>query len=279
MQWLRQLLQRHKPQIPEPLWRDCVARLPFVQRLTPEERTRLKKLSEGVLAAKSMTGAGGLELSDEIAVLIAMQAALLVLNLSLDLYDDMPGVVVYPSAFIVPQKMTDPVGVVHEWREPLAGEAVQGGGMVILSWEDVEQGHAGFSGRNVVIHEFAHKIDMLRGHPNGCPPFLAAHHQGMDPQRWQTAFSAAYDDFVRRVDALDHRLPPDFDDDNPDHAAHYDALFERLPMDPYGATNPAEFFAVASEVFFVQPGPLASDYPEIYRLLSQYYRQDPLPFA
>jgi Mlc titration factor MtfA (ptsG expression regulator) len=278
MQWLRQLLQRHKPQIPEPLWRDCLARLPFAQRLDAGELARLKQLSERLLAAKTMTGAGGLELSDEIATLVAMQAALLVLNLTLDLYDDMPGVVVYPSAFIVPQKMTDRIGVVHEWREPLAGEAVQAGGAVILSWEDVEQGHARTS-RNVVIHEFAHKIDMLRGHPNGYPPFLAAFHRELDPLRWQRAFTAAYDDFVRRVDALDRRLPHDFDDDNPEHAARYDAMFDVLPMDPYGATNPAEFFAVASEVFFVQPQPLAADYPEIYRLLAQYYRQDPLGSA
>jgi Mlc titration factor MtfA (ptsG expression regulator) len=275
MQWLRQLLQRHKPQIPEPLWRDCLARLPYLDRLNADERSRLKQLSERLLAAKTMTGAAGLELTDEIAALIAIQAALLVLNLTLDLYDDMPGVVVYPSAFIVPQKMTDHTGVVHEWREPLAGEAVQAGGAVILSWEDVEPGPA-LSGRNVVIHEFAHKIDMLRGHPNGYPPFLAAFHTGLDARRWQTAFSAAYEDFVRRVDALDRRLPRNFNDDNPDHAAHYDALFEALPMDPYGATNPAEFFAVASEVFFVQPEPLAADYPEVYRLLAQYYRQDPL---
>jgi len=275
MQWLRQLLQRHRPQIPEPLWRDCVARLPFLHRLTTQELARLKQLSERLLAAKSMTGAADLELTDEIAALVAMQAALLVLNLTLDLYRDMTGVVVYPAAFIVPQKITDHSGVVHEWREPLAGEAVQAGGAVILSWEDVEPGPVP-SSRNVVIHEFAHKIDMLRGHPNGYPPFLAAYHRGLDARRWQQAFSAAYDDFTRRVDALDRRLPHDYDDDNPEHAARYDTLFDVLPMDPYGATNPAEFFAVASEVFFVQPQPLASDYPEVYRLLAQYYRQDPL---
>jgi Mlc titration factor MtfA (ptsG expression regulator) len=279
MQWLRHLFRRHRPRIPEPLWRQCVDQLPFVRRLTPADLDRLKQIAERLLTVKTMTGADGFELTDEIAVLIAMQAALLVLNLTLDLYDDMPGIVVYPSAFIVSQKMTDPTGVVHEWREPLAGEAVQAGGAVILSWEDVAQGHNMGGGRNVVIHEFAHKIDMLDSHPNGYPPFLAAYHRNINRHYWQQAFSAAFDDFVRRVERLDHRLPPDYDEENPDHAAHFDQVFQALPMDPYGATNPAEFFAVASEVFFVQTGPLAADYPQVYRLLADYYRQDPLTAA
>jgi Mlc titration factor MtfA (ptsG expression regulator) len=132
------------------------------------------------------------------------------------------------------------------------------------------------AGCNVVIHEFAHKIDMVRGDANGYPPFLAAYHQGLAPERWQRGFTAAYADFRDRVDALERSLPPDFDPDDEADAAYYDELAQALPLDPYAAHNPAEFFAVASEAFFVQPGPLAADYPEIYRLLAQYYRQDPL---
>lgn len=274
MQWLRQLFHRHQPRIPEPLWLACSARLPFVQRLPAHDLERLKRLCETLLARKSFTGAGGLELTDEIAVLIAMQASLPVLNLTLDLYADMAGVIVYPSEFIVPHAETDEAGVLHEWHAPVSGEAVDAGGAVILSWEDVED--SGAPGYNVVIHEFAHKIDMSDGTANGCPRFLAAYHAGIDAHLWQQTFSAAYDDFTARVEALDSRLPDDFDADDPQHAMLYDELFAGLPLDPYAAGHPAEFFAVASEAFFVLPAPLAAAYPQAYRLLAQYYRQDQL---
>lgn len=279
MEWLNHLLHRKKPQIPDALWLACVAQLPFLQRLSASELVRLKSLSETMLAAKPVTGAGGLELTDEIAVVIAMQACLPVLNLTLDLYDDMAGVIVYPSTFIVPISEVDEAGVVHEWQEPLSGEAVHAGGAVVLSWEDVENGHGFDAGHNVVIHEFAHKIDMARGTANGFPPFLAACHRDIDPQKWQQEFSSAYTDFTKRVDALDRQLPDDFDPDNSIDARHYDALFATLPLDPYAARHPAEFFAVASESFFVLPQTLASGYPEIYALLARYYRQDPLARA
>jgi MtfA peptidase len=197
-----------------------------------------------------------------------------VLNLSLDLYKDMAGIIVYPSAFIVPQREMDEAGVMHEWQAPVAGEALDAGGAVVLSWEDVEDIDA--PGFNVVIHEFAHKIDMGDGMANGCPPFLAAYHDGISPQAWQQAFTAAYDDFSRRVDALERLLPPDFDENNVFHADIYDELCAKLPLDPYAANHPAEFFAVASEAFFVLPQPLFDAYPKVYRLLALYYRQDPM---
>lgn len=279
MQWLRQLFHCNKLRIPDALWRDCLARLAFLNNLPASDRTRLKVLSETLLATKTITGAGGLELTDDIAVLIAVQACLPVLNLTLDLYDDMAGIIVYPSAFIVPHSEMDEAGVVHEWREPLSGEALSAGGAVVLSWEDVEGIPSFAAGHNVVIHEFAHKIDMGRGAANGLPPFLAACHRDMQVADWQQAFSAAYADFTSRVQALEQRLPDDFNPDNPADAAHYDALFAALPMDPYASRHPAEFFAVASEVFFVLPQPLACDYPQVYRLLARYYRQDPLARA
>jgi len=274
MQWLRQLFSRSKPQIPDALWQNCLARLPFLAHLPSADQERLKSLCEDLLYRKTFTGAAGFKLSDEVAVLIATQAALPVLNLTLDLYDDMAGIIVYPSAFVIPQSEMDEAGVVHEWHEPASGEAVHAGGAVVLSWEDAQESDA--PGYNVVIHEFVHKIDMHNGAANGCPPFLAAYHKGISPSHWQRAFSLAYEDFTRRVDALDAQLPEDFDEDNCDHAERYDALFSELPLDPYAARHPAEFFAVASEALFVLPQPLAEDYPEIYRLLSLYYRQDPL---
>ena len=276
MQWLRQLFGRSAPSIPDALWQACTARLPFLQRLPTEDLARLKHHAETLLASKGISGAGGLELSDEIAVLIAAQASLLTLNLTPELYKDIAGIIVYPSEFIVRQSEVDEAGVVHEWQEPVSGEAIQAGGAVVLSWEDVESGEDFVPGYNVVIHEFAHKIDMLRGDANGCPPLLAAYHQGLDVRIWQQVFATAYTDFADRVEAVESRLPDPFDPDDPDQAAQYDALLDTLPMDPYAATDPAEFFAVASETFFVAPQPLAADYPELYRLLARYYRQEPL---
>ena len=274
MQWLRQLFNRRKPEIPEPLWRDCIARLHFLCRLPPQDLERLKSLCEELLDRKTFTGAAGFELMDEVAVLIAAQAALPVLNLTLDLYDDIAGIIVYPSAFVIPQSEMDEAGVVHEWHEAVSGEAVHAGGAVVLSWEDAVAGDA--PGYNVVIHEFTHKIDMAQGAANGCPPFLADFHREIVPAEWKKTFSLAYEDFARRVDERDAQLPEDFDDSHADEANLYDELFGDLPLDPYAAQHPAEFFAVASEAFFVLPEPLAEDYPDIYRLLSLYYRQNPL---
>lgn len=274
MQWLRRLFSRNKPQIPDSLWQACVVRLPFLLRLPPPELDRLKGLCEQLLDKKTFTGAAGFALTDEIAVLIAAQACLPVLNLNLAMYDDMAGIIVYPSAFLIPQSEMDEAGVLHEWREPVSGEAIDAGGAVVLSWEDAED--TAVPGYNVVIHEFTHKLDMGDGVPNGCPPFLAAYHTDISPAAWRRAFAAAYEDFRQRVDELDARLPADFDDDNEMHAALYDDLCGTLPLDPYAAKHPAEFFAVASEAFFVLPQPLADAYPEVYRLLAMYYRQDPL---
>jgi Mlc titration factor MtfA (ptsG expression regulator) len=188
----------------------------------------------------------------------------------------MPGVVVYPSAFIVRQKQTDAAGVVHEWREALAGQAMHAGGVVVLSWEDVISSADFWARRNVVIHEFAHKIDMQRGTANGCPPFLADHHQGMKVAQWQQAFASAYHDFRRRVFAFERPLPQEPDATHETLHRLHESGRRPLPMDAYAAKNPAEFFAVASEVFFVAPVALAIDYPDIYHLLVRYYRQEPI---
>lgn len=273
MRWLRRLL-RERPRIPEALWDDCLHWLPFLQSLPPADQARLKSRSEDLLARKGFTGAAGFELSDDVAVMIAAQACLPVLNLTLDLYDDMASIIVYPAAFLIPQKEMDAAGVMHEWHEPASGEAVDAGGAVVLSWEDAQQSDA--PGYNVVIHEFVHKIDMADGGANGCPPFLAAYHRGLDGREWRDVFRAAYADFQQRVDTLEAQLPEHFDENDPAHIALWDELGADLPIDPYAATHPAEFFAVASEAFFVHPQPLQEDYPDVYRLLASYFRQDPL---
>jgi Mlc titration factor MtfA (ptsG expression regulator) len=275
-QWFRRLIGRERARIPDELWQSCTTRLPFLSSLPTADDARLKALSEQLLDTKTVTGADGLEVTDEMAVLIAAQACLLVLNLTLDLYDDMAGIIVYPSAFIVPMSEMDEAGVVHEWQEPLSGEAMHAGGAVVLSWEDASGAVPAAAPYNVVIHEFAHKIDMDRGSANGCPPFLPALHPRLDGKTWRDAFSEAYENFCERVDSLDARLPADFDEESPVHAALYGDLMAVLPMDPYAAHHPAEFFAVASEAFFVRPEPLAQQYPRVFALLAEYYRQDPL---
>jgi Mlc titration factor MtfA (ptsG expression regulator) len=266
--WLRRRLAGRTPQIPAPLWQSCMARLPFLHRLTPQEQLRLQQLCEHFLDKKPVIGAADLEISDEMAVLIAMQACLPVLNLTLDLYDDMSGVIVYPGGFIVPRHEIDDAGVVHEWCEPLSGEAIDAGGAVVLSWEDAGIAASAAGGCNVVIHEFAHKLDMVRGGANGCPPFLAGYHDGLDSRRWQRCFGAAFDDFRQRVDDVERHMPDEQDGDE-------EAWLANLPLDPYAATDPAEFFAVASETFFLEPHRLATHYPEIHALLAGYFRQDP----
>ena len=256
-----------------------MARLPFLGYLNDDERRRLKALSEALLDKKPLAGVGGFEVDDDTAALIAAQACVLILNLDLSLYDDMSAILVHPDSFSVKQQHMDEAGVLHEWDEELAGEAVEQGGAVVLSWQDLIPPQAPGLPFNLVIHEFAHKIDMGRGAANGFPPFLDGLHARAEMAAWPEAFTAAYEAFCTRIDQLENSLPPDFDPERDEHAALYEERAADLPLDPYAARDPAEFFAVASEAFFVAPEPLADDYPRIYRLLAAYYRQDPLAAA
>lgn len=282
MTWLSRLfpaLSRQPASIPDDLWQSTLQRLPFLDRLDDEQCQRLKALCERLLDRKPLSGARGFDVSDDIAVLIAVQACVLVLNLDLALYDDMSAIIVFPDAFGIRQQHIDEAGVVHEWDEELAGEAVDQGGAVVLSWLDVESQQEPGATHNIVIHEFAHKIDMGRGAANGCPPFLDGLHEPAELADWPAVFSAAYADFCDRVDLMEASLPEDFDFEQPDDADLYDELASELPLDPYASRDPAEFFAVASEAFFVNPAPLAAGYPAVYRKLAAYYRQDPLAGA
>ena len=270
---IRRLFGRAPPAIPDQLWDDTLRGLPFLARLAENDLDRLREMASRFLADHRISGAGGFVVSDEVALSIAAQACLPVLNLTLALYDDMAAVIVYPSAFIVRHSEMDDAGVVHEWESAMAGEALDAGGAVVLSWEDAEQDHEWDDGGNLVIHEFAHKIDMGSGGANGCPPFLDEFHRGIDPRQWTAVFASAFENFCTRVDALERQLPADFDEERDDHLDRYAELAQALPMDPYGAENPAEFFAVASEAFFALPQPLAAAYPQVLELLEKYYRQ------
>lgn len=212
------------------------------------------------LAEKSFSTAHGLELTDAMIVGIAVQACLPVLNLDLSLYAGWVGIVVYPGEFVIRKTVQGDDGVVHEVEQDASGEAWEGG-PVILSWEDAQMTDAR-DAYNVVIHEFAHKIDMLNGAADGYPPlFRRWHAPHLDAQAWSDVFDHAYDQFCARVDAV------------PDRAW---ARFERDSLiDPYAADHPSEFFAVCSEALFVQPRAFEAEFPELYRLLARYYRQDP----
>jgi len=199
------------------------------------------------LHEKQFSAAGGLVLTDEMRVMMAAQACVLILNLDLDYYDDWVEIIVYPDEFVPEHEYMDEAGIVHRVRAPLSGESWPHG-PVILSWADAAGGEAAH-GCSVVIHEFAHKLDMCNGEANGFPPL----HADMRRSAWSTAFSAAYEDFCARVDAG-----------------------EDTAIDPYAAENPAEFFAVMSEVFFTAPHTVQKTYPAVYRQLALFYRQDPL---
>ncbi|GMV00890.1 MAG: zinc-dependent peptidase [Burkholderiaceae bacterium] len=246
-------------------WQRITASLPFLGHLDEAERALLKGQCEAFLAAKAFSGAAGFVIDDQVRIAIALQACLPALHLGLSGYRDFVEIVVYPDRFVAPRKEIDEAGVMHEYDDELAGEAMQGG-PVVLSWPDADPagGHAGY---NVVIHEFAHKLDMLDGSPDGAPPLPA----GMRA-RWTHTMTTAYEDFCTRLDRIEAAIPRHVD---PESAAA-DAWYDGLPLDPYAATDPGEFFAVAAETFFTAPQALAHAYPALYALFRDYFRQDPL---
>jgi MtfA peptidase len=244
----RRLLRRAA--IPDALWREAVGLLPFLAGYTDEELARLREKVVLFLDAKGIVGARGHAVTPLQRVIIAIQACVLVLNLDFAYYDGFENVIVYPGEFVPDWEWEDEAGVVHRNDAPLAGEAMPGG-PVALSWPDVEAGADwDATGMNLVIHEFAHKIDMRGGEANGCPPLPA----NIPVQAWKRDLMFAYDDFCARVDR---------DEDT--------------EIDPYAAESPAEFFAVLSEVFFVDPLLLVGEYPDVYAEFAAFYRQDPAP--
>ncbi len=245
--WWAGRLQRRDP-LRDGLWNDSCAHLPLLADFEGQELTRLRKLTACFLRKKDIRGAGGMELTGRMRALIAVQACVPILNLGFGWYRGWVQVLVYPNEFLARHEYQDAAGVVHEDAHARIGESWSHG-PVILSWRHAEEDARGGQWGNVVIHEFAHKIDLLGGAPNGMPPL----HRGMDPGAWTGAFTDAYDDLWHRCEAG-----------------------EELPFDGYAAEDPGEFFAVLSEAFFVQPGLVLAVYPEVYRQLALFYRQDPV---
>ncbi|HYF26068.1 MAG TPA: M90 family metallopeptidase [Baekduia sp.] len=245
-------------------WRGLQARLPYLRGFDDTDSTRMRELIAEFLSAKTFTGAHGLEPDDAMRLTIAAQACLPALRHGLRMYDDFVEIVVYPSAFAVRRKVVDDDGLVHEYDDVLAGEAMDGG-PVVLSWDDVD-GSADPAGANVVVHEFAHKMDLADGEADGCPPMPADRRAD-----WRATLEAAYDAFTAALDTVESSIPSYIDPE--DEAA--DDYFATLPLDPYAATDEAEFFAVAAEVFFVDPVRLAEAFPELYERFVGFFGQDP----
>jgi Mlc titration factor MtfA (ptsG expression regulator) len=222
------------------------------RRLDPDAQRRLRELVQVFVAEKHWEGCGGLVLDDEVRVTIAAQACMLVLELPHNLYADVESILVYPSTVLRPEAQA---GVFIRPRTPvvsgpiaLLGEAHRGG-PVVLAWDRVlRDSQHPRAGHNLVYHEFAHKLDMLDGHADGTPP-LATRAQR---QRWHDACERAFLDLRARAERGEHTF-----------------------MDEYGATDEAEFFAVATEHFFEAPRALRTGAPQLYEVLRDFYRQDP----
>ena len=244
--WRRaRILERHL--IPAEAFDAAHARLPILRGLDAQERMRLREAASLFIHGKAFSAAGGAEVDDAMQLAIALQACLLTLNLDEGSYRGWSEIILYPDEFLRPREEMDEAGVVHHSRDILAGESWHGGPLVLSIADVATSGQA--DGFNVVLHEFAHKLDMLNGDANGFPPL----HRGMDAAAWARDFGAAYEDLCARFDAG-----------------------EDTAIDPYATTDPAEFFAVLTEVFFETPHLLDTEYPAIYRQLQQFYRQHPL---
>ena len=224
-------------------WMQAAKRIVILDRLNDDEMSRLFELATLFLADKSINGAQGFEITDAVRQSIALQACLPILNLSLEWYAGWSSIIIYPGSYKSETTTVDEFGIVHEGTQHRSGEAWQRG-PVILSWKDAK--HSGErDGHNVVIHEFVHKLDMLNGRANGFPPLQP----DMNPNRWTEVMTRDFEDFQN------HR---------------------KSGLDRYGATNPAEFFAVLSEVFFETPQNLIDAYPDIYQLMVDFFRQNPM---
>lgn len=234
--------------IPDDLWRLTLARLPFVARLGDDDQAELRRLCSLFLDRKEFHGVGGLEVTDDMALVIAAQACLPVLRLGLAYYDGFVTIVVHPEGVVASRSVVDEDGIVHEYEDELSGEAMENGPLM-LAWSDVQDGTELLDGVfNVVIHEFIHVIDACAGAIDGVPPL---------PDR------AARDHWIAVIDAAYQQFCQDVDDG-------YETV-----VDPYGAEAVEEYFAVAAEAFFIEPVPFKAESPEMYELLAGYFRQDP----
>ncbi len=233
-------------------WRRVVQRrVPLVQRLPADLQLQLKKHVQVFMAEKTFIGCGGLQVTEDMRVVVAAQACLLLLNRPADYFRNVRQILMYPHAFVVNRSSVDMAGVQQDNRQALAGESWTQG-QVILSWQDTLEGAAiADDGRNVVIHEFAHQLDQETGTATGAPlPSLGNH--AYNAKRWQRVMAQAFAQLQYEADNGTQGL-----------------------LNHYGAQDPAEFFAVVSEAFFEQGALLAAHCPAVYAELRTFYLVDP----
>lgn len=266
--WAQRLRALGQPApIPDALWLQTLLAHRFLARLSSAQQTRLRTLATHFLKQKEFTGAHGLVVSDAMAVSVAAQACLPLLHLgsarrpqqALALYGDFVGIVLHPGPAVAEREQQDAAGVVHRYTEVLLGEAMQGG-PVMLSWPDVARADAlAESGSNVVIHEFAHKLDMAGGRADGCPPlpagFMGAASASQARRQWYALWQREYERHCERL-ALADRFGA-----------------ERPWLDAYAAHSLPEFFAVACEAHFTAPERFAAEHPDLAATLRALFRQ------
>ncbi|OIR17894.1 protein MtfA [mine drainage metagenome] len=241
---MRRILKRHL--IPLSVWHKVTRRIAVLNGLDSVQMAHLREMTAWFLDQKLITGAQGLEVTLSMGIAVASQACLLILNLGVDHFNGWVEVILYPSAFRVSHAQMDTIGLIHNESNVLSGESWLRG-PVILSWDDVERDtYHNQNGHNVVLHEFAHKLDGLNGAMNGMPPLRG----GMSRKTWSAVMTNAYDALCQQV-----------------------AAGKSTHINPYAATNPAEFFAVFSEYFFSAPDTLKKHYPEVYEQFALFYLQ------
>jgi Mlc titration factor MtfA (ptsG expression regulator) len=227
-------------------WREILThRVPYYARLGPEDQRELEGHTHVLLTEKNFEGCGGLALTDEMQVVIAAYAALLLLHRDTDYYPRLVSILVYPRTFLAPVRDELPGGVVATGRSARIGESWTHG-TLILAWDAIVRDLAG-TGENVILHELAHQLDGEDGVMNGAPVFQ----RDMSPAAWAQVLRREYDQLLADVDG------------------------EEEVLRAYGAKNPAEFFAVATETFFERPHALRRVHRALYDQLKSYYRQDP----
>ena len=235
-------------------WRAILERnLAFFRRLSDDDRAELLGHTQVFLAEKHFEGCGGLELTDEIRVTIAAQACLLLLHRKTDYYPELTSILVYPTGYTADEVRHIGGGVWEDGPEDRLGHTASHLGALVLAWDAASRGAADPSdGENVVLHEFAHQLDFENRNADGTPA-LETHAEYL---AWARVMSAEFNE-LRRAEAVG----------------------APTLLDGYGATNPTEFFAVATEAFFERPRALRARHPELYTELQKFYRQDPVIFS
>ena len=247
--WPRmRILRIQKQAFPAPWQETLIERLPFVTKIPTAEQEQLKFLIKTFLADKKFYGCAGQKIDDDIRVTVAAQACLLIMNQGRTPYPDLDSILIYPSTFVATREVANELGLVSTNHIAMLGESWSQG-KVVLAWDNVQKGVMNLQdGHNVVLHEFAHQLDHESGSTNGAPVLNT---RGAY-RSWAHIFSEEFEELQKDAVRGRHSL-----------------------MDHYGATNPAEFFAVATETFFEQPKQMVAYHHELYQQLKDYYKLDP----